>query len=1830
MGEFNDVDLEFNDVDLEFDDVDLEFDDMDLEFAGPPLDETSQKKLASDFQLGRPEEVPNSVFKETVLADHYSNVDGTEYANVDDVINRAAVDWNTIGSDDAYEKLVYSNTPHKVDPINTLPTDAATLNQVLEFETGIKLEGKELETAGVVDIIKGTGASFIETGANVAKTKTIAMLKLMMGPEPAGFTRAQTDRVIEVNKAMAAAGYSSQDELIEKFGGDLKEALDWSPETWKSSRELMQEESGRELSGPVLDRSLQFAKQAFMMTADNAPMLIAASIAGAPEAFVMMFSNEKENLYDNLIEQGLDPEVAEEFSGYYGMISAPIEYIENMGRVGKSKIPGLNNVKKNLKKSLKKKILSKLGEAGVNITEELAQGEVEVLIYNLALESQKQRDPTFDVERRKQFNVKEMLGTTKGSIGMSMVLESLGLSSKGIKTSNDVRSKRAQSERIVAELEIPNAVKNKAIADLDKVTTPEGLKVWITNLSDAIVDDAGKTVTEAPEVTDSPEVAALKAEVAADQIEVAEYQKNMIEGLRENGLSDDEIFNPMEGQEYSAMDALTAFWYENDDWDEDFNLKLEDTSGLRQTELQIFNRDTEAVNFVLEMFNEWRATWDGDMTKVPDGFSIDNSAPMHLLAKAVDLNSELDNSTLDEAFKGKFDKDIDFKMRQKDRNLKREINRLQEGEVSPRVQEIKDQAVAENNAKVVSSLTELMEISSTLDNKILSPGQVQSIKNNEVGVKEMLELLNPQAVNVLTKAFNGDQDAINEWNDIVKLKNIVAKASFKGKDSLTEAELEVLNDQVDSLYKDYEYKQEVDEKALNYRGGRRTQEDIDAGRPGKKLTLSDQLIGNLFNSNTAMGNFAPKTKRRLSNMLVGVDKFYNELLSDDKLRIDLDKLKKMVIKVEVDLDKMAKSKFPGQVAISEDLRAKVSQYLLDFYNTGDVAHLKKAVNFYGNVEGTFASDLDFDAIRDLLDKLNPELQGNIENVIAARIEEATFELEEKAIHKNDSNFKKNVDEGIAIDGYKEKIAAIEERLAVPYAPKPTPEEINNQKLKKLEDKAIELAETAKENVKKLTAEQVKIEEELRREFKKDILDFVKMTELNLKIDKIKDSLNEETKTVFSFKTNLNNIQRENARIFKSKKDDLELKYVGQDMAARELFAKQNQKLKDLVKGLKSQISKRKKSIKRRENVMEADRIVVDQKIKELEPVIRARVEKEPFRVRPMVQDQYRTRYEDILNQRHKNLKPGETAKIEAEDMYMFESPFTAIDNLIRSAAKFKAQKEFIGEANLKNIRAPVIDINGVPQFDLGNPDEIRQILNGLENSGEVENLSDDAKEFIIKHISEVLNEGNGPGALSRDIRKLIIPLVGTVWTATKQKADYFKIVGELKQIDKNSPRVIKTILRNIVRSEGKVYVSKEKLKELNEKYGTKHTLADITAAVYDPDLMNSGVPNWSSWRDDLVDSFTYMPNDKTKQAVPFLNFLSALDRVGTEKVNLGKLRIKKVEAIADIWYEQVVTSLLQMSDMASKEVFLQSTIETLQNVTEAERMEYLGRQFKGDWELASIVSKEIMYDTLSDVSRETLHGLMNVLHPLSSFDRSPLFRKARWAGQLRSFATHKSALVWNRITKPHYDAKSYSQAKSDYSSEIKGYAAEIKILENENSATTDQDVINHNDMQIAELNKSMASSQQKFDYASSRVGEANKQKVSAIGNVIKYQYLSDYTVSIIINEIRRALLPEEDRDDEDLLDRMAKEAMESALADLMPLINTYYYVVGGFKREDLSTFIAENILLGPMPLNRSRQLLMDIWRDPDDFEIKDAAKLLYGAPIPLIPLNDIEKMVNDD
>jgi hypothetical protein len=280
------------------------------------------------------------------------------------------------------------------------------------------------------------------------------------------------------------------------------------PESWDEARDVMRQKASMPLEGSALDKTLQFLDKGGILLADNAGNMIASQINPAL-GMATMYANEKNSMFDALEAAGVDIEISDDASSMYGMLSAPVEYVEQVGRI--SSAFGVNP-----KKTLLRAVGKKLKNAGINIAEESIQKLFDDLVYNQAVTENNEKFGTTIPVR----DLTEGYGETAvSSLAMSTVMEALGLSVKGSKTAwtqGDATRTRKQNsneqiDTIVEEADIP-AEQKPLMEEMLKNPTEQS-----TESFNSWEPEVAETTTDAPVTTPEGEDVTLSGEFNAEQ-----------------------------------------------------------------------------------------------------------------------------------------------------------------------------------------------------------------------------------------------------------------------------------------------------------------------------------------------------------------------------------------------------------------------------------------------------------------------------------------------------------------------------------------------------------------------------------------------------------------------------------------------------------------------------------------------------------------------------------------------------------------------------------------------------------------------------------------------------------------------------------------------------------------------------------------------------------------------------------------------------------------------------------------------------------------------------------------------------------------------------------------------------------------------------------------------------------------------------------------------------------------------------------------------------------------------------------------------------------------
>lgn len=271
--------------------------------------------------------------------------------------------------------------------------------------------------AELVERLESFGASAIDTAGYYAEGLFKSAFTYMLGGDPKYMTMQpetlEKIAEIEANVGMPLAEYQEQ-AVIEggrKLGRSIRNI---KPEEWEATQQRVRQEMG--------EGGLNLWNQGWAGLADTAPLML-ARLAGSQNLFTTSVLTMRGQMLDDLESAGVDIVDAGKAADIYGIIGGSIEFIELGGRI--SEAFGA----KNLKKKFMKKLTSALVQAGANVGEEVAQDIAYKLIYNEVISDH-------NAKTGENLPLQEVLdidgNTIKTSVGMSIVLESLGLGGRVI------------------------------------------------------------------------------------------------------------------------------------------------------------------------------------------------------------------------------------------------------------------------------------------------------------------------------------------------------------------------------------------------------------------------------------------------------------------------------------------------------------------------------------------------------------------------------------------------------------------------------------------------------------------------------------------------------------------------------------------------------------------------------------------------------------------------------------------------------------------------------------------------------------------------------------------------------------------------------------------------------------------------------------------------------------------------------------------------------------------------------------------------------------------------------------------------------------------------------------------------------------------------------------------------------------------------------------------------------------------------------------------------------------------------------------------------------
>lgn len=425
------------------------------------------------------------------LSLYYENKDGVAYSDPLEVMARGEVDFGTADINSIYSKVNELIVPNK---IITTPTPPIDINP---------------NKASATDIAITAGASIGGTLKNVTKDVVQAGFTYAFGGDMAVYSSASkafTTPIHEIRedsrylasvfsgerytppnvelttmeKKVAELAEQGIPTTMAEYSNFAKQQIETAddifmaklPENLRKGTEQAIERVRTEAG----DAGVISFRQGLLLLSDNVGV-IGAGMINPALGFQAMYSNERALLYDEMIDAGMSPEIANEFSAYGAGAIAPIEYVETMGRL---KGAGFKGIKRKANQSMTKGMISMLGHAGINVGEELAQNELSTLFFNLAVAQHNQDNPDSKMKNRKHFQ--NMGDTSKGSISMSLALNTIGLPNRyrhKVKNDKIVAKEKAKADadfgayqadkiKVVEESTLPNEIKDPLIEAIKK------------------------------------------------------------------------------------------------------------------------------------------------------------------------------------------------------------------------------------------------------------------------------------------------------------------------------------------------------------------------------------------------------------------------------------------------------------------------------------------------------------------------------------------------------------------------------------------------------------------------------------------------------------------------------------------------------------------------------------------------------------------------------------------------------------------------------------------------------------------------------------------------------------------------------------------------------------------------------------------------------------------------------------------------------------------------------------------------------------------------------------------------------------------------------------------------------------------------------------------------------------------------------------------------------------------------------------------------------------------------------------------------------------------
>lgn len=432
------------------------------------------------------------------LSYYYSEKDGIDYNNVDDLVARGEMDFSEqFGSNvDAFHSAVM---------------------KLIEADTMVE-SPTYVPKASFSDHLKGFVRSIINVGGDIAGLSFDVMADPVLIDEEKGkFAKAFETIILHASHGgMPVYTQEEYGKAIEAAPEARKMVVDpirnVVPEDWQASLDELQED--------IDSGEMRWYRNGLAMIATQSGNLLAGA-ANPVIGYMAMTASEQAGMLERLTSAGVSYEDAKYWSTAYGSLAGAIEYWEMWGRLRGAGVKG--GVK-----TVGKQAATMAGYLGINIAEELSQDELGVYIYNMAVDEHNRRNPSNTIEYDKHFQ--NWGQTAKASSDMSIMLSVLGLPVRSYKAMERVKkSKLIEAERVKAE-ENFQSYKESKIKLIESQKLPSFLKGMITN-----------------KIRESKDYADLSEKM----IEIEDMK------VDENGIDISKVIPNQDG--YSTMDLLNIF-----------------------------------------------------------------------------------------------------------------------------------------------------------------------------------------------------------------------------------------------------------------------------------------------------------------------------------------------------------------------------------------------------------------------------------------------------------------------------------------------------------------------------------------------------------------------------------------------------------------------------------------------------------------------------------------------------------------------------------------------------------------------------------------------------------------------------------------------------------------------------------------------------------------------------------------------------------------------------------------------------------------------------------------------------------------------------------------------------------------------------------------------------------------------------------------------------------------------------------------------------------------------------------------------------------------------